>query len=105
MPATAMQTALSRPQPDFSDRRREPRFECDDVAAEVRTETFCLKGRVLDISRSGLRLAVPEALTAGSEVTVYFNRVVAACEVRYCTVSEAGWFDAGLQMQDVMQTA
>ena len=93
------------PGAEFSERRREPRRVCEDIAAEVRTESGSFTARIMDISRSGLRVEVRERLEVDSEVTVYFNNMVAACEVRYCAPNENGAFNAGLRMQDVMRSA
>lgn len=51
--------------------------------------------RVLDISQSGLGIAVPIALTAGQQVSLDIGRGIAIGEVRYCRVTSDG-YRAGL---------
>jgi hypothetical protein len=59
----------------------------------------------MDISRSGVRLEVAISLPSSSEVTVFFNNIVATGEVRYCRPNATGTFDVGIQLQDVITTA
>ena len=58
--------------------------------------------RVLDVSKDGLRLRVPEFLQPGSVIQVRLESSIALGEVRYCRAAHGG-FDAGIQLQDVFE--
>jgi hypothetical protein len=88
--------------PEFGERRREPRFPCDAIPARVRTDLGLLPAHVMDIARSGVRLEVATSLLLSSEVTLFFNDIVAAGEIRYCRRNPTGSFDVGIQLQDLI---
>jgi hypothetical protein len=88
----------------FKERRSEPRRPCDAIPASIRTDSGSLPAMVMDISRSGIRLEVETPLPVCSEITVYFNSIVAVAEVRYCRSNRNGSFDAGLRIQDVINS-
>ena len=85
-------------------RRSEPRFPCDAIPARIRTESGAISARIMDISRSGIRLELPVCLPVPCDVTVCFNNVVVAGEIRYCRPNPDNSFAAGLQIQDVINT-
>ena len=89
----------------FNERRREPRFPCEAIPARVQTDSGSISAHAMDISRSGIRLEVATSLTSPSEVTIYFNNIVAVGEVRYCRRNPKGLFDVGIQLQDVITSA
>ena len=89
--------------PSKAERRREVRYPCHD-AAEIRLiqrDGSSLSATVLDISKSGLRVAVPLHLTHGAQVEVILpKQVVIFGEVRHC--SRAGEeFHAGVLIEEV----
>jgi hypothetical protein len=59
--------------------------------------------RVLDISRSGLKITVPEMLTPGTVIQIHMRTAVAFAEVRYCGPSGEE-IHAGVRFQDVFWT-
>jgi hypothetical protein len=59
--------------------------------------------RVLDISRSGLKISLPEMLLPGTVIQIRLKAAVAFAEVRYCTPCH-GEFHAGVRFQDVFWT-
>ena len=59
-------------------------------------------GTVLDVSRSGLRIAIPRRLERGEQVQVKLQRSVVFGEVRYCRIV-AGGFQAGVRIQDLVR--
>src|SRR5260370_4845916 len=89
----------------FSERRSEPRLPCDAIPAQILTESGSIPAKVMDISRSGIRLEVETLLPVCTEATVYFNNIIAVVEVRYCRPNRNESFDAALQIQDVINTA
>jgi hypothetical protein len=89
-----------------AERRRGGRVPTDDPAfMQVLNPlaTNRVEVRVLDVSRDGLKLRVPEFLPPGSVIQVRMENSIALGEVRYCRALQAG-FDAGVQLQDVFES-
>ena len=84
------------------ERRREGRFPADEVAKMKVLSPLGenSKVRVLDISKGGLKLRVPEQLQPGTLIQVHLKSAIAMAEVRYCVAAEQA-FDAGLKFLDV----
>jgi hypothetical protein len=59
--------------------------------------------RVLDVSRSGLKIEVPEFLAPGTVIQIHMKAAIAFAEVRFCTV-RGDAFQAGVRFQDVFWT-
>jgi hypothetical protein len=57
--------------------------------------------RVIDVSRSGLKVRVPQYIPAGTVAQVRVKQAIILGEVRYC-VASGEEFDAGIQIQDVV---
>ncbi len=94
-------------QASAADRRCEERFNLDELASMKVLQPLSADGckvRVLEISKSGLKLSVPEPLQPGMIVQVRLKTAIALAEVRYCLATESG-FHAGLRLQDVFWTA
>jgi len=88
------------------ERRSEARYQTQDPA-EIEilpgpSEPFY--GTVLDVSRSGLRVALSKRINRGERVKVKLHRNVIFGEVRYCRAVPNG-FQAGLQIQDLVRPA
>ena len=77
-------------------RRTPPRSRFFPVLAEP------LYGTILDVSRSGLRLAIPTRISRGEHVKIKLHRNVIFGEVRYCRAVRGG-FQAGLKIQDLVR--
>src|SRR6202165_2370775 len=91
----------TQPQPE---RRREPRYPTNDlVELTVLAEPpVWFAGRVLDVSRSGLRVALLSPLGPGTQVKITFRRpAVIFGEVRHCKwASDA--YHVGVKIEDVL---
>ncbi|HEX5228214.1 MAG TPA: PilZ domain-containing protein [Bryobacteraceae bacterium] len=59
-------------------------------------------GLILDVSRSGMRIAIPKRLSRGEQVKVKFHRNVIFGEVRYCR-AVASIFHAGIRIHDLVR--
>lgn len=60
-------------------------------------------GIILDISRSGLRIAIPRRIARGEQVKIKFHSNVIFGEVRYCRAVSAV-FHAGIHIQDLVRS-
>ena len=58
-------------------------------------------GRTLDVSRNGLRIAVPEAIPVGSLLRVELEDSIVFGEVRYCEDRQS-WFAIGMFVEEVL---
>ena len=84
-------------------RRHEPRYDTDETARYYADEDRQGQGRVLDVSRSGIRIRVPIQLTAGSTLTVEFSGCKFTGEVRHCHNVAGGGFDVGVLLNGEAQ--
>lgn len=94
--------SVTASRPEVSERRREPRFECEALPGQLRVGSVTLPARVMDISRSGVRVEVGMDLSVSSEVTLSFEGYIVAGRVRYCRRNDSGSYDVGLQLEDVL---
>jgi hypothetical protein len=88
--------------PHLPERRRETRYPTSDPATvEVPYEKIAgLAAVVVDVSRSGLRIELPQSIGRGMQVTVTLSQqLVITGEVRYCRRAGNG-FHAGILVQD-----
>ncbi len=90
-------------EPKASERRTEQRYPAQEPA-----ELECLLGAlgpiygtILDVSRSGLRIALPRRVDRGEHVKVRFQQSVIFGEVRYCR-AVSGVFHTGIRIQDLV---
>lgn len=93
-----------RPAPE--ERRSEPRVAVDDPVSILVLNPLDpnrLAGRVLDISRNGLRVRTQKFLSRGTVLQLRVRDLVVMGEVRYC-VKRADSFDAGIHIQDCVAT-
>jgi hypothetical protein len=61
-------------------------------------------GTILDVSRSGLRVALPTRIERGEHVKVKLHGNVIFGEIRYCR-SVSGGFHVGVRIQDLVRPA
>jgi anti-sigma factor RsiW len=100
--------ALSRAQQQLSEageRRSSPRIPSNDPARLHLFNPFSTARsdvRVLDVSKHGLKLHVPEFLAPGSMVQIHLATSIALGEVRYCLPAAAG-FHVGVRLEDVFE--
>lgn len=84
------------------ERRRDPRFGVDDTVILRVLRPFSassLAARLLDVSKHGMRLSVPVALSEQSVVQIRTRNSVILAHVRYC-VPRDGAFHAGLHIAE-----
>jgi hypothetical protein len=89
------------------DRRKSPRTETDDPAVMTILKpdrSARIKVRILDASKEGLKILVPNELMKGMLVQVNVRDLFILAEVRYCRRSGAV-FHAGVFIQDVFPAA
>jgi hypothetical protein len=104
-PVTVASGAIAPPE-KVLERRSEARYQTQDPAElEIlpgsRDPFF---GTILDVSRSGLRIALSRRLNRGEQVKVKLHRNVIFGEVRYCRPVSGG-FQAGVKIQDLVRGA
>ena len=102
---------MSKPHPlgameRAEDRRSETRYPAE---APAELEILPLSpgpfyGTVLDVSRSGLRIALSERLDRNQKVRVTLSGNVIFGEVRYCRAVAAG-FQAGIRIENLVREA
>ena len=93
-------------EPSVAERRSEPRYPTHEPA-EIELQDIPdepIYGTVLDVSRSGLRLALPQRIERCARVRVKLQQNVIIGEVRYCR-AVLGGFHAGVQIQDLVRPA
>lgn len=93
--------------PASAERRREPRYPCND-AVEVRLLPgggTLVPATLLDISRSGLRLAIEAALVKGSQIQIHMpKQIVIFGKVRHCRrVGSA--YEAGILIEQAFYSS
>jgi len=87
-----------------AERRREARYPTQDPAELqiLRGPAEAIYGTVLDVSRSGLRIALRKRINRGEQVKLKLHRKVIFGEVRYCRAVSDG-FHVGVQIEDVVR--
>lgn len=109
--STALPTSISSDPPKTAEardteRRSEPRYPTQEPA-EIELQpgpAEPIYGTILDVSRSGLRLAVHKRIDRGEQVKVKLHQNVIFGEVRYCR-SVSGGFHVGVLIQDLVHAA
>jgi hypothetical protein len=87
------------------DRRRERRTPSDDPGTLQVLKPFSpdvWPTQLIDVSRGGLKLRVPEFLQRGTIVQVHFRTTIAIGEVRHCTQT-GDEFHIGVKLGEVME--
>lgn len=88
------------------DRRKEPRFQ-PNLPVTVTVLGYppgpTLKGRVMDVSGSGIRLSVPLPVALGAPVKVEANETLSLGEVCRCLPDGDG-YELGLQLSHTLTT-
>jgi hypothetical protein len=86
------------------ERRSEARYPAQDPA-EIEIlpgPTDPIYGTILDVSRSGLRVALAKRINRGEQIKVKLHHNVIFGEVRYCR-SVFGGFQAGIRIKDLVR--
>jgi PilZ domain-containing protein len=98
----ALAHTLLAPEQD-ADRRSEARYPTQDPAElEILPgPTQTLYGTILDVSRSGLKISLPQRIDRGRQVKVKLHGNVIFGEVRYCR-AVSGSFQIGIRIQDLV---
>jgi hypothetical protein len=79
---------------DGADRRREPRVPANDSASMNVVDSWSalrVDVRVLDVSKSGMKLSVPRFLNRGTVVQIHLKDSMALAEVRHCLSAGRGY--------------
>ena len=97
-----MQSQKSATDVPVRDRRAETRVSTGELAKMkvLRPLGESSEVEVLDISKGGLKLRVPEMLQPGTIIQVHLKAAIAMAEVRYCIANGHG-FHAGLRFLDL----
>ena len=98
---------VSSPKEQGSERRIDPRAPLDEPASvkivhPVITSGDRVEGRAVNLSKSGLKLRIPEPMLPGTMVQVRFMDRIALGEIRYC-IPTGMEFYVGVRFQDVME--
>src|ERR1700733_1242880 len=104
-PMAALAQSLLASEQD-AERRTEARYPTQDPAELelLPGSGEPVYGTVLDVSRSGLRVALPQRLDRGQQVKVTLHGNVIFGEVRYCR-AVSGAFQVGIRIQDLVRPA
>jgi hypothetical protein len=101
--ALAQSLLASEQEPE---RRSEARYPTPDPA-ELQIlpgPSEPIYGTILDVSRSGLRVALPRRMERGQQIKVKLHDNVIFGEVRYCR-AVSGAFQAGIRIHDLVRPA
>ena len=95
------------PTPEGAERRVDPRAPIDEPASAkilhpAVSASDRVDGRVVNLSRSGLKLRVPSPMLPGTIVQVRFLERIALGEIRYCIPTGSEYY-VGVRFQDVME--
>jgi hypothetical protein len=87
-----------------AERRSEARYPTQDPAELelLPGPSEPIYGTILDVSRSGLRVALPKRIDRGEQVKVKLHGNVIFGEVRYCRAI-SGAFHVGVRIQDLVR--
>jgi len=104
LPPTLSSTQPKGAAPDTAERRAEARYPTQDPAElEVMPgPSEPIYGTILDVSRSGLRIAVSKRIGRGEHVKIKLHRSVIFGEIRYCRSVSQG-FQVGLHIEDLVR--
>jgi hypothetical protein len=102
--AAALAQSLPKVEAPGVERRSEARYPAQDPA-EIEVlpgPTDPIYGTILDVSRSGLRVALAKRINRGEQIKVKLHHNVIFGEVRYCR-SVFGGFQAGIRIKDLVR--
>ena len=105
LPADPADSSTARPRPHG--RRREVRFPVNEECSLHVLNPFSdtrRKVRLLDVSKGGLKLRLPQSLDPGAQVQVGLRDALVLGSVRYCR-SAGPDFEIGIQIDDVFPRA
>ncbi len=84
-------------------RRRERRLPCTPTSAlvEFSDGAQTVEGRVVEVSKSGLRLILENRVPEGESVRIDIaGKMIVTGEVRYCRPDDTGCFETGILTLD-----
>lgn len=90
-------------EPELFERRSEARYPAQDPA-EIEVlpgPSTPIYATVVDVSRSGMRIALPQHLDRGTQIKVSLHNNALHGEVRYCREVPGG-FQAGIKIKDLV---
>jgi PilZ domain len=87
---------------EFVERRKEPRFASSATVrvAGIGFPSREIEARVIDISRSGLRIRSAYLFAPGTRVQITMGKTVIKAQVRYSHAVSEEEFDCGLLIED-----
>jgi hypothetical protein len=92
--------------PSVEDLRHEHRYKCTVTTIAIHSNNVPepFGALILDVSKSGLRLLAPRAISRGQQVTIVFanakRKPVIHAEARYCRSDQVGTYEIGLEITD-----
>ncbi len=99
----AQTTTVLTPPTALEERRREPRIRASDHAFLSLTSPYQPgrdRVRVIDVSKSGMRVCGPRLIYTGTTVQLRLSSTVIMATVRHCEPDVDG-FQVGVQFSDV----
>jgi PilZ domain len=85
-----------------AERRAEPRFKAGHAALLITPNVVPMEAWVLDVSSSGLRLRVPEAVAAGTAVRVEAPEMTLFGTIVHCQASH-GAYELGVALSQPLE--
>ncbi len=85
------------------ERRSEPRYDVNEYSdiLFLTASGISYAARIMDISRSGIRLRSKMLVTADSDITVYMKDMCLEGRICYCKPNDVGTFDIGVLITDL----
>jgi hypothetical protein len=74
------------------------------VVLEIAGHPEHLEGRVVEVSKSGLRILLGASVPAGDLVRITCARMIVSGQIRYCRSNDAGAFNTGVEILEVQYT-
>jgi len=103
-PKTDAELTVLKSPVEEADRRKEPRYPSDGsarVLVSFLSEPQTFNARVLDVSKSGMRLKLSAPLAPGTLVQVELKSLVATGAVRHCR-KDGEEYSMGIQLDAVV---
>lgn len=108
MDSTLVETKYPRPgQPDSPERRCEIRFRTAQSATVTALDGTAQPsdGCILDVSTRGLKLRSDWPLAVDTPVRIDVEADLILGEVRYCSSLECGWYELGIEVDQILSNA
>ena len=103
-PTSVLEKTLREDLTSFVEKRKERRYPSNDaVQVKILPSESSISAMAVDISKSGIRLALGQPLSTGAkiEISLRATEVVILGEVRYCRRSGTAFY-AGVRIEEVV---